>query len=284
MVGRKRGYYAEGAMIISMKNRRQFVGGWRYRLAGLTISSASLLAAKAQSAISTGTNSVAMAADAPASRNVWLTFGLDRFEWLQMRWLGNPLWQYLAALIFILLAFCAAKLVDFVFRMQLKRLTARTKSTLDDLVVDLARGPVKIITFVVLLHVGLRAFAWPEWAVSFISNGLTVVIAGSITYVAIKLVDLGMGLWRKRMEVGEDTLLDKQLFPVVSKSLKVFVVVVAVLVTTQNLGMNVTGLLASLSIGGLATMPFMNSEQLNGLVCKPPGRGGRYFFAGAANC
>src|SRR5262249_34696935 len=36
------------------------------------------------------------------------------------------------------------------------------------------------------------------------------------------------------------------------KSIKIFILVIAVLVTSQNLGMNVTGLLASLSIGGLA--------------------------------
>src|SRR5467141_462998 len=47
-------------------------------------------------------------------------------------------------------------------------------------------------------------------------------------------------------------MLDMQLFPVIRKTLKIFVVVVAALVTSQNLGMNVTGLLASVSIGGLA--------------------------------
>src|SRR6185436_18500427 len=35
-------------------------------------------------------------------------------------------------------------------------------------------------------------------------------------------------------------------------TLKVFIVVIAVLVTSQNLGLNITGVLASLSIGGLA--------------------------------
>ncbi len=35
---------------------------------------------------------------------------------------------------------------------------------------------------------------------------------------------------------------------------------------------------------GLAAMPFMNSEQLNGLLCKQQGRGGRCFCAGEANC
>jgi len=47
-------------------------------------------------------------------------------------------------------------------------------------------------------------------------------------------------------------MLDMHLFPIIRKTFKIFVVVVAVLVTSQNLGMNVTGLLASLSIGGLA--------------------------------
>lgn len=202
------------------------------------------------------TNSVApvgiTTAPSAAEATPWLAGWLEQFQWLQIKWLGNPLWQYVVALLYIVVAFYASKLVDFIFRVQLKKLTAKTKSTWDDLLVDLVRGPVKLITFVILLHIGLRVFAWPEWAASFISNGLKIVVAASVTYVAIKFVDLGMGVWRKRVETGEDAILDAQLFPVVSKSAKVFVVVVAVLVTTQNLGMNVTGLLASLSIGGLA--------------------------------
>jgi MscS family membrane protein len=117
---------------------------------------------------------------------------------------------------------------------------------------DLAHGPVKVIAFVVLLHVGLRVFSWPEWAETFISNGLKIIVAGSLTYLLLKLVDVGMEVWQKRILASGETVLDMHLFPVIRKSTKVFVLVVAVLVTTQNLGMNVTGLLASLSIGGLA--------------------------------
>ncbi len=195
------------------------------------------------------------AGDSPAANpgpNQWLSFGLDRIEALQGVWLGNPIWQYLASVIYIALAFFASKTVDMLFQSQLKRLTKRTKTHFDDLLLDLARGPVKLIVFVVLLHVGLRVFAWPQWAAHFISNGLTIVVACSITYVALKFVDLGIGLWQKRMEAAENGIVDQQIFPVLRKSLKVFVVTVAALVTTQNLGMNVTGLLASLSIGGLA--------------------------------
>jgi MscS family membrane protein len=61
-----------------------------------------------------------------------------------------------------------------------------------------------------------------------------------------------MGYWKQRAAKEEDRTFHEQLFPIIRKSLKVFVVVIAVLVTSQNLGINITSLLAGLSIGGLA--------------------------------
>jgi MscS family membrane protein len=166
--------------------------------------------------------------------------------------MGNPLWQYLASLIYIVLAFYISQLLDYVIQVQLRRWAARTATRFDDLLLELLRGPVKIVAFVILLHIGLQVFAWPDWAARLISNGLKITVACSLTYVAIKFVDLLMGLWQQRAEASHDGMLDMHLFPVIRKTLKIFVAIVAVLVTSQNLGMNVTGLLASLSIGGLA--------------------------------
>jgi MscS family membrane protein len=200
----------------------------------------------------TNATTVVVTTDAAQQTNAWLTFGLDRVEWLQVPVLGNPAWQYLAALIYIVLAFYASKLLDYLLQVQLRQLTAKTRTQADDLILELIRGPVKVVVFVILLHIGLRVFSWPDWAESFISNGLKITVAASLTYLALKFVDLTMGLWQKRVETTGEAVLDMQLFPVIRKSLKVFVIIVAVLVTSQNLGMNVTGLLASLSIGGLA--------------------------------
>jgi len=197
------------------------------------------------------TNTVA-AVTGDGVANVWLTFGLHRIVWLQGSLFGNPLWQYLAAVIYVILALYAAKLVDYLVQVELRKLVEKTETEIDDLMLNLAHGPVKVIAFVVLLHVGLRVFAWPEWAENFISNGLKIVVAGSLTYLLLKLVDVGMEVWQKRILASGEAVLDMHLFPVIRKSAKVFVLIVAVLVTTQNLGMNVTGLLASLSIGGLA--------------------------------
>jgi len=202
-------------------------------------------------AAESGTNSLAEAPKG-AGQRVWLTFGLDHVPGLGFEVMGNPLWQYLAFLIYVVLAFYVSKLLDWLIQVQLRKWAAKTKTQFDDLVLELLRGPIKVIAFVLLLHIGLRLFAWPEWTATFISNGLKIIVACSLTYIAVKFVDLMVGLWQQRTQAAQEGLVDHQLFPIIRKTLKIFVVVVAVLVTTQNLGMNVTGLLASLSIGGLA--------------------------------
>jgi MscS family membrane protein len=123
---------------------------------------------------------------------------------------------------------------------------------MDDLVLNLIRGPIKVVAFVILLHIGLKVFSWPLWLEEFFKKGLAVIVAVSITYVALKLVDVFLGVWRQRGKTAEDEQFNTQLLPIIRNSLKVFVIIIAFLVTSQNLGLNITGLIASLSIGGLA--------------------------------
>jgi len=182
-----------------------------------------------------------------------LIFHLDSIEFLREHtFMDQPLWKYLASLIYILLAFYISKLLDLLVNSWLKRWAAKTATTLDDWIIGLLHGPVKVITFVVFLNIGLNVFRWPEAVEKYLTKGMILFVAFSVTYLALKLVDLMMRLWRERTVAGTDKAFDEQLFPVIRKSLKAFVVVVGVLVTSQNLGINITGALASLSVGALA--------------------------------
>jgi MscS family membrane protein len=180
-------------------------------------------------------------------------FRLDRVRVLREHALfGQPYWKYLASLIYIFLAFLISKALDHLVGVWLKRWAERTTSKFDDLLLEAVRGPVKVTAFVIFLHIGLAVFQWPDKVQHFLSKGLIVIVAFSITYVLLKVVDVLMGVWRERTAIGTDKSFDEQLFPLVRKSVKLFVVVIAVLVTSQNLGINITGVIASLSIGGLA--------------------------------
>jgi MscS family membrane protein len=186
-----------------------------------------------------------------ADRRELLTFGLDNFEPLRAPFLGNPLWQYLASLIYIVLAFYVAKFLDWLTRIWLRRITRKTESTVDDRLLELLKGPIKVVAFVVFLNIGLSIFHWPPLAELWLHKAFVVILALSLTYMALKLTDVLVDLWRGRggdLEKG----MNDQLFIVISKGIKAFLLIIAVLLTMQNLGVNVTAAIASLSIGGLA--------------------------------
>lgn len=174
------------------------------------------------------------------------------YPWLFEEVLGNALWKYIASFIYIFLAFYISKLMDYLVGVWLKNWAKKTTTQFDDLLLDLVRGPVKVISFVIFLQIGLGVFDWPDIFERVISKALLIVVAISLTYMVMKLVDLFMGYWRDKAKSDEDRAFDDQLYPIVRKSLKAFVIVVSVLVTSQNLGINITAAIASLSIGGLA--------------------------------
>lgn len=209
--------------------------------------------ANAQPGTNAPTPTAIEAAAASAPPKVWLTFGLDRIALLQSAPLaGIPLWQFLASLSYIFLAFYVSKALDAFIAGRVKKWAERSSTKVDDVLLQVLRGPVKIITFVILLHIGMRVYSWPAMLAEFFSNALKIIVAVSITYVLLKAVDVVMGVWRERTTTPENEQFGRQLLPLIGKSLKVFVVIIAALVTSQNLGFNVTGLIASLSIGGLA--------------------------------
>lgn len=182
-----------------------------------------------------------------------LTKTLADVPWLnEIKPLGEPLWKYIASLIYIVLAFYVAKLLDYIINVWLKRIAAKTENKYDDLFLELLRGPVKVVSFVIFLHIGLGVFDWPPRAQVFLSRGLIIVVACSITYVVLKVVDVFLGVWKEKFSSAEDKLFAQHLFPVIRKAIKTAIIIAAVLLTADNLHIEIKTLLAGLSIGGLA--------------------------------
>lgn len=182
-----------------------------------------------------------------------LTFKLDTIPFLtDHELLGEPLWKYVASLVYILLAFYLAKLIDVATRVWLKRRATRAGSQVGELLLKLLRGPLKVVVFIVLLHVGLNLFDWSATAQRFLSRALTLVVAASLTYLAVKIEQVLLTIWRQRHAQESERKFSDELFSVIHISLTAFIIIIAVLVTAQNLNINISAAIASLSIGGLA--------------------------------
>jgi MscS family membrane protein len=188
----------------------------------------------------------------PMQTPAWIERLAQDLPFLKWTLWENELWKYIFSLIYIFLAFYVSKLLDYLTRVWLKRWAEKTSTKFDDLLLDLLNGPVKVVAFMIFLRIGLDVFAWPAMVQKFLAKGFTIIVAVSLTYMVLKFIDLLMNVWRLRNAGHADQTFNQQLFPIVRKSLKVFIIVVAALVTLDNLGVNITAAIASLSIGGLA--------------------------------
>lgn len=179
------------------------------------------------------------------------TFGLHRVAALQTEVGGYPLWQYCASFLWILLAFAVAQLIDFVMTQQLRRITARTRTDIDDKLIEVLHMPVKAAVTLVMLNAGVHVFTWPDWVEKILSTAFAVAVGGTIIYLALRLVDLLMIVVERKFFSG-DAQTARLMMPVLRKSLKVFVTIIGALTLAQYMGLPITSVVAGLGIGGIA--------------------------------
>jgi MscS family membrane protein len=181
-----------------------------------------------------------------------LSFGLSEVAALQPVVLGNPLWQYVISLVYFVLAFAVSSVVDRFFKHRLKSWAGKTPTQWDDVLVRLADGPVRMICFVLLANVGLRFLTWPAVFERFLGHLTFVIVLLALGFVALRAVDAVINLWSRRIKLGGDPAFSGQFLLLVGKAVKVIIGIVGLLTLLQNLGFDITALLGSVSVLGLA--------------------------------
>lgn len=195
---------------------------------------------------------VAVAQDEiPAAAHTQPTFGLHRIPALQVELAGYPLWQYVASFVWIVLAFAVAQLIDILMTRQLRRVTARTRTDIDDKLIEVLHMPVKAAVTLVMLNVGVHMFKWPDWVEKILSTLFVVAVGGTVIFLALRLVDLLLIVVERKFFSG-DAQTANLMMPVLRKSLKVFVTIIGALTLAQYMGLPITSVVAGLGIGGIA--------------------------------
>lgn len=197
---------------------------------------------------------IAAATTASSKPRPWWTepaFGLNRIEILSTQIAGRPLWQYAATVIWVVMAFVVAAVADYVLTRWVKRITAKTTTDLDDKILEISHRPFKVVVVLVVLKVGLRVFDWP-WMIEKVLHVLFATgMAITGVYLGLRLLDLLLDATKERLFTGDERLA-KMMVPVISRTLKAFVLITGVLTTAQYLGIPITSVLAGLGVGGIA--------------------------------
>jgi small-conductance mechanosensitive channel len=169
---------------------------------------------------------------------------------LARSYLGNTLHSWLLAMGLALIVLAALLVIQRILLHQLAKLAQTTETDLDDLIVEVLKSTRLLMLLILSLYAGSRVLSLPPGLVSFSHSVLilsTMLQAALWSMAAITFVVQTMV--RKRMDgdaAGETTL---GLLNFVGK---LAIWSILLLLTLENLGVNVTGLVTGLGIGGIA--------------------------------
>lgn len=158
-------------------------------------------------------------------------------------------WQWLGLLATIVLGSLADKLVAWFLKSYIT-LWKKHKPVYDDLDPTTLR-PLGLMAMALIWSAGLGLLALPDTAALILTIAVKVLVSLSGIWSAFRLVDVVDTLLIKQALRTENKF-DDLFVPMVTKSLRVFVVVIGIIFIADNLNVDVTSLLAGLGLGGLA--------------------------------
>ena len=165
---------------------------------------------------------------------------------------GNTVLEWAIALLIILGGAIVAKIFYFILKNVVGALTKKTKTRLDDIILDMVEEPVVLAIILGGVWYALKRLEFPEEADVWIGHAFQFVVTLNIAWMITRLFDALFKEYLVPLAEKSDTDLDDQLLPIVRKGTKLVVWSLAVIVALDNAGYNVGAALAGLGIGGIA--------------------------------
>ncbi|MDY7010636.1 MAG: mechanosensitive ion channel family protein [Planctomycetota bacterium] len=183
--------------------------------------------------------------------------------WYSAEFLNNAVWQWAVLLGVLLVTFIVGKIISFFLIRQGQRLIRGERFVALGMILRSIAKPTALLIFAAGLY-SARTFMRLDnvvfidadgnektfmWLWTAVCQTIAVIAAGWCVY---RLVDV-LEMFLLRLTSRTHTQLDDQLVPIVRKTLRVFVIIVAGVFIAQNIfHWNIGALLAGLGLGGLA--------------------------------
>jgi MscS family membrane protein len=190
-------------------------------------------------------------------------------EFWETEYYGNTLLDYAISLGIILGTVIAAKLLYWLSKNVIKKMTQKTKTNLDDIIVDMVEEPVVfgLVLWGTWYALGLLNYPVSELSAADIEEGIKIpyshtrqfvnhlfnfLLVINLTWLVARVVDALIEEYVVPLTEKTESDLDDQLLPLFRKGLKIIVWTMGIVVGLNNAGYNVGAVIAGLGIGGLA--------------------------------
>ncbi|MBR9690705.1 mechanosensitive ion channel family protein [Candidatus Woesearchaeota archaeon] len=164
---------------------------------------------------------------------------------------GNTLNDYTLFLGLVILILSGLKVFELIVLVQLKRFAKKTKMKLDDMLIEMLDSFSWPFYFFLALYLSSTLIEIHD----LLKKGINAIVILSLGYYAIKSVNTIITFFTEKeikKRKRKDKKHDVSFLKVISKIIKGVVWVIGIMFILQNLGIEITPLIASVGIGGIA--------------------------------
>ncbi len=172
----------------------------------------------------------------------------DKFPFLSNSIFGIPLGNLLAAILVLFIFLLLRRFFTYIIMHSLQKLSKYSDTHYDDRIISALKGPMSFAFIVIGLHL---FFALVFWETPTIKNILNTLIVFDIFWAIIAVADALRGLFHMTTAKFHSDL-SQEMGDFILKIVKILIGGIGLAAILQVWGINVTALVASLGLGGLA--------------------------------
>ncbi|KKB51350.1 mechanosensitive ion channel family protein [Parabacteroides goldsteinii] len=161
---------------------------------------------------------------------------------------GNTLESWGISILIIVGAVVVVKLISLFSRKVLKPFITRTPNHLDNVIYYSLESPIKFAVMLLGIWIAIHRLVYPDNFVKAIDNAYRILIVLDITWVFARLIGGLLEIYLGKESTGQT----HKMMPIIKRTALVLVWIIGIVMALSNIGVNISALLGTLGIGGIA--------------------------------
>lgn len=162
--------------------------------------------------------------------------------------LGNSLQTWGLSIFIVIVAIIVVKLLSLLGKRVLEPLINRTPNRLDNIIYYSLESPVKFAVMLLGIWIAIHKLVYPDNFVKMVDSAYRILIVLDITWIFARLFSGLLAEYWERSPRAHAT----RMMPVIKRTILVVVWIVGLVMALSNVGVNISALLGTLGIGGIA--------------------------------
>ena len=173
-------------------------------------------------------------------------------EVLHQEFYGNSILNWAIAVGILILSFVVVKMLYWTFSNVIRRLTSKTKTNLDDVLIDKLEKPLTYLVLILGYWISIHYLVFKEEVELVLENVAYFLLVIDVTAILSRIVDALITEIIMPISEKSDSSFDNQLIPVIQKGVRSIIWILGIIIGLDNIGFDITAMIAGLGIGGLA--------------------------------